>query len=253
MTIKRNITFLCLLFYPVIIFAQDFNIGVRANYLTNFTRNYFEEGIYWSDNERNWKEKEFSGDVIFENVRPNGIFRRVRVGYQKTFASYNHLSDYSGITGKSFYINKKEYGKEYRFAAGIGKLFEFEKLFFKVGAELFVNIGNIWYKNSAIEYFDVNGVKYKTNEIDFDEPWHSSGGISLFSNIYYNFWKSFSVGLEITNYFQYSQQKGTIKIIYDDYDGNGNLISSDIENDKINEKDFSASFLIPSIGLYYRF
>ncbi len=251
MAIKKNIAFIFLLFYPVIIFAQDFNIGVRVNSFRNFHQEYYDDRLNMPDDEQDWKIREFSGDVLFEYVRPNNIFYRIRVGYQKSFVSNNVMS-YSGFSGMSRFTDRKESGTGYRFGIGTGKLYEFEKLAVKVGIELFLDIGNKWNKDYTYEYFDTNG-KTKTDKIYTDEPGENSGGISVFSGVYYNFWKSFTVGLEVTNYFQYSQQKGTIKITYDDYDGNGNLISSDIENDKIDEKDFSTSFLIPSIVLYYRF
>ena len=199
MAIKKGIAFLCLLFYPIIIFAQYIDIGFRINQITRFNYETFSD-VNLSSNLININSSHFSADIIDEQISIKNNIYRFRVGINKTLAK--SYSNAKFPTGEYINIQESDYF-EYRFAVGVGKLYEYKKIIFKVGLELPFNYQNSRHYYRKTEEYDVNGNIKNTTINNFDEPKHSYIGLFMFTSIYYNFWKSFSTGFELSNGFFY--------------------------------------------------
>ena len=248
----KGIVFLSLLFSPSFIYAQSLDVGVRVNFLQNFDQSFLDDRINsLPSNNIDWKVRSYSADIWGEAVKDSNIFHRIRAGYQYALIATHSVSNSSN--GESVITNSETSAAGYRFGIGMGKLYAMDKLTFKVGIELFVGLNTDWHNEYNSDYFDSNGDKTQTVKISFNEPGQKAGGFGLFTGIYYNFWNSFHVGLDISNYFQYAQKKGTITIVYEYFDGNGNLTSTETENDESKLNAFSTFFLSPAISVCYRF
>lgn len=256
MNIKRDTAFFCLFFYSIISSAQYVDIGIRVNNMSRHDGKFYNDKLYITDDKIDTYGTDiqtFSGDLVVENIRKENTFYRVRIRYQKTSGTvFNRYNLYNGET-RTF--NQKTDALGYGFAIGIGKFYEVKKITFKIGIELPVNIFSRSNQSNyyILEDFDTSGNQYASTKINFDKPTFYYIKLNMLTNVYYNFWKSFSIGFEVTNGFVYSIENGLITIEYEYYDGNGNLIGTDTENDKKDTKAFSTFFLTPSMGLIYRF
>lgn len=245
----KKITFWVLFFLSNISYAQYIDLGFRINQISryNYKTNY-EENLGNVLTNRNISY--FSLEFMVEQILINNNVYRFRTGIHKIFtnvnSNYNYLNSSTTIMQKYNFI-------EYRFAPGIGKICDYKKIIFKMGLELPFNY-QISRHNSyeVIEYLS-NGNIYKSTLSYYDEPPYYYIGLYMFNTIYYNFWKSFSAGFELSNGLLYGYSNGTITRAYEYYDATGQLTDTDTINSKIVYNGFSTSFLNISIGLTYRF
>ena len=119
--------------------------------------------------------------------------------------------------------------------------------------ELPFHIRGINYRIYDYITYDSTGNKIGSNKRTYEEPATLFIGAFFLANVYYNFWKSFSVGIEVTNGFIYSRGKGPASEVLETYDANGNLTNKETTEEELKSKWFNTSFLNPSVGLSYRF
>lgn len=155
--------------------------------------------------------------------------------------------------GKSLKLNNTQTSLGYSLMYGIGKIYPFKKLIFRFGIEMSGRYFTPWVIETTIEYFDTNNTKYQTLKFNDTYAGNYIFGTTLLSGIHYNFYKSWSVGIEMGNSLYYGIQKGKEVNTVEDYGSNGNLSSTNTTSVKINSYHWYVSYFRSSISIFYTF
>ena len=257
---KTLINFFIAMFSVLCCSAQSFDIGRNSRQITNQTQTQQWDNVIGVPPPGYPTYTHIINFSLFvEKVTSKGFYYRLTAGTtQSTVNSLDqnivvgYFQNTNDLLTKTY--NIKLNVQNYEVAIGVGKVFTYEKLSLRIGADLYLNRFQIS-KSINTGVIDPSQTSIYSSIITTvtNTPFNQYL-LNYYFALHYTIWKGLSVGIQLDNSIYYTAQKQTINTLTDGYGSTGNLITSQTPvSERINNQVVSTSFLTPSISIIYSF
>lgn len=251
---------LCNLFF-ILLFAlncvaQSFNVGMYARQFTNQDNTITYGNVQpWSTSSNTNNAHVVNAGLFVDKVSTNNMYYRITLGVnnQNNTNGSTENPPNPPIAGNNVSYSNESKVQTYNAAIGIGKIFSYQKISLRVGAEFYFTRYQTSTTNNTVGTTDSSGAIFTSQKSSSSSTPYNQYNLNYYAALHYNIWKDLSIGFQIDNGISYTLQKATQTVTTNYYSPSGALTNSTVQTNSIDNKSIATFFLRPSLSIFYNF